>query len=71
MSEGKREYKGVQGKVVDGIAIFDEQDGFFEIDIRFQDKTGFHIRRDSRMVLEAAELRDWKEGEGALVGKFV
>jgi len=69
----RREFKeAVKGKVVEAVEIFfDETGGVGDLDIKFEDKTGFHIRLAARMTLETAELRDWREGEGTLVRKLV
>ncbi|MBZ5525625.1 MAG: hypothetical protein LAP21_25670 [Acidobacteriia bacterium] len=66
----KRKLKGVKGKVVEAVAVCDLE-GSKEVDISFGDKTALHIRFSPRLVLEAAELRDWKQGEGELLKKFV
>jgi hypothetical protein len=42
-----------------------------KISTAFQDRTGFHIRLDIRLEVEAVELRDWKKGEGTLIQKFL
>lgn len=65
------EFKDVAGKVIESVAFLKNADGVSLLDLRFQDKTGFHIRLDVRLALEAAELRDWKDGEGTLVKKFL
>lgn len=67
----KREIKDISGKVVESITFFDDQDGTFDLDIKFQDKTGLHLSLRPLIALEAAELRNWKEGEGELLRKFV
>lgn len=67
----KCEIKEIKGKVLESVTFFDGQDGVCDLDIRFQDKTGLHLRLRPLIALEAAELRDWKEGEGELVKKFV
>jgi hypothetical protein len=72
VADNKQEFtQGIRGKVVEAITIHDEADGVNRIDISFRDRTTFHIRLDSRMVLEAAELQDWKGEEGVLVEKFL
>lgn len=72
MSQKKLEFKDVVGKVVEQVNVFvEEQDGVNQVEIRFQDKTGLAIVLDCKLLLESAELRDWKEGEGTLIKKFV
>jgi hypothetical protein len=56
----KHEFVEVRGKVVDEIIIFEDQDCGHQMDIRFQDKTGFVINLESKLVIESVELRDWK-----------
>jgi len=58
------------GKVVERIVFVNDAD-HRELDIQFQDKTGFHLRLDVRMEVEAIELLDWKDGEGKLIHKFL
>lgn len=67
----KKFIEHVQGKVVEEITLSEERDGVHDLDIRFQDKTGFHLRLDSRLVIESVELRDWTEGEGSLIQKLL
>ncbi len=60
----------VRGKVVERIVFVNEVDDR-ELDIQFQDKTGFHVRLDVQLEVEAIELRDWKDGEGKVIQKFL
>ena len=60
----------VHGKVVERI-IFTNDTDQQELDIQFQDKTGFHLRLDVQLEVEAIELLDWKDGEGKLIHKFL
>jgi hypothetical protein len=60
----------VHGKVVERIVFVNDTD-HRELDIQFQDKTGFHVRLDVRLEVEAIELLDWKDGEGKLIHKFL
>ena len=60
----------VHGKVVERIVFVNDAD-HRELDIQFQDKTGFHVRLDVRLEVEAIELLDWKDGEGKLIHKFL
>jgi hypothetical protein len=60
----------VAGKVVQRIVLTNDPDAH-EIEIQFQDRTGFHIKLDVRMDVELVELRDWKDGNGKLIQKFL
>lgn len=60
----------IAGKVVQRIVLTNDPDAH-EIDIQFQDRTGFHIQFDLRLDVELVELRDWKDGNGKLIKKFV
>jgi hypothetical protein len=60
----------IAGKVVQRIVLTNDSDAH-EIDIQFEDRTGFHIQLDVRMDVELVELRDWKDGNGKLVKKFL
>lgn len=67
----KHEFKDVRGKVVEQVNVYAEEDGVNQVEIRFQDNTGLAIVLDCNLVLDSAELRDWKDGEGELIQKFV
>lgn len=72
MSNKKREFKDeVRGKVVEQVNVYEEEDGVYQVEIRFQDNTGLAINLDCKLILTDAELRDWKDGEGELIKKFV
>jgi hypothetical protein len=60
----------VAGKVVQRIVLTSDPDAH-EIEIQFQDRTGFHIKLNVRMDVELVELRDWKDGNGKLIQKFL
>lgn len=60
----------IAGKVVQRIVLTNDRDAH-EIDIQFQDRTGFHIQFDLRLDVELVELRDWKDGNGKLIKKFI
>jgi hypothetical protein len=49
----------IAGKVVQRIVLTNDPDAH-EIEIQFQDRTGFHIKLDVRMEIELVALRDWK-----------
>lgn len=71
MSQKKREFNEVQGKVVEQVNVYEEEDGVNQVEIRFRDKTGLAINLVHKLVLDSAELRDWTKGEGTLIKKFV
>lgn len=58
------------GKVVQRVVLTNDPD-CHEVDIQFQDQTGFHIEFDVHMDVELVELRDWKDGNGKLIKKFL
>ena len=60
----------IAGKVVQRIVLTNDPDAH-EIEIQFQDRTGFHIELDVRMEVELVALRDWKDGNGTLIKKFL
>lgn len=60
----------VAGKIVQRIILTNDAEAH-EIDIQFEDRTGFHIQFDLRLDVEFVELRDWKDGNGRLVKKFL
>ena len=60
----------VAGKVVQRIVLTNDPDAH-EIEIQFQDRTGFHIKLDVRMDVELVELRDWKDGNGTVIQRFL
>lgn len=60
----------VAGKVVQRIVLTNDPDAH-EVEIQFEDRTGFHVKLDVRMDVELVELRDWKDGNGKLIRKFL
>ncbi len=60
----------VAGKVVQRIVLTNDPDAH-EIEIQFQDRTGLHVKLDVRMDVELVELRDWKDGNGKVIQKFL
>jgi hypothetical protein len=60
----------IAGKVVQRIVLTNDPDAH-EIEIQFEDRTGFHVKLDVRMDVELVELRDWKDGNGKLLRKFL
>jgi hypothetical protein len=60
----------IAGKVSQRIVLTNDPDAH-EVDIQFQDRTAFHIQLDVQMRIELVELRDWKDGNGKLIKKFL
>jgi len=60
----------VAGKVVQRIVLTNDPDAH-EVEIQFEDRTGFHVKLDVRMDVDLVELRDWKDGNGTLIQKFL
>jgi len=60
----------IAGKVVQRIVLTNDPDAH-EIEIQFQDRTGFHIKLDVRMEVELVALRNWRDGNGKLIKKFL
>jgi hypothetical protein len=60
----------ITSKVIQRIVLTNDPDAH-EIDIQFQDRTAFHIQMDVQMRIELVELRDWKDGNGKLIKKFL
>lgn len=67
----KHEFAELRGKIVDAIVVYEDVDCGHQLDIRFQDETGFVINLESKLVIAEAELRDWTKGEGTLIKKFI
>jgi hypothetical protein len=60
----------IAGKVLQRIVLTNDPDAH-EVDIQFQDRTALHIQLDVQMRIELLELRDWKDGNGKLIKKFL
>jgi hypothetical protein len=60
----------IAGKVLQRIVLTNDPDAH-EVDIQFQDRTALHIQLDVQMRIELVELRDWKDGNGKLIKKFL
>lgn len=67
----KHEFAELKGKTVEAVVVHEDVDGAHQLEARFEDKTGFVINLESRLLIESAELRDWTEGEGTLIKKFI
>ncbi len=65
-----RQYRGLQGKVVDWVEHRFEEDLLY-IHVRFADKTELCWRIGSRMTIEEGDLSDWKSGDFEQLRVFV
>ena len=70
MANTQKFVEHVAGKVVEQINLTNDPN-HHELEIRFEDETALHLRLYVLMQVKAVEIRDWKEGEGDLVQKFV
>jgi len=58
-----REFPGLKGKVVKRVEIGKGEDRDLYIHVRFRDKTELCFWLTSRIVIEEADLGDWKSGD--------
>ncbi len=65
-----RQYRGLQGKVVDWVEHKFEE-GLLYIHVRFVDKTELCWRIVTRMTIEEGDLSDWKSGDFKQLRVFV
>jgi hypothetical protein len=57
------QFPGVRGKVVKWVeTVFEE--GLLFIHVRFTDQTELGFTITSRLIIEEADLKDWKTGDG-------
>lgn len=63
MSKSNRNFPGVKGKVVKYVETAYEEDRLY-IHIRFMDDTELGFALSSRIVIDEADLQDWKTGDG-------
>jgi len=61
--DGGREFPGLKGKVVKRVEIGKGEDHDLYIHIRFRDETELCFWLTSRIVIEEADLGDWKSGD--------
>lgn len=59
----KNAFPGVKGKVVKYVSTAEEE-GCLYIHIRFMDDTELGFTLSSRIVIDEADLQDWKTGDG-------
>ncbi len=65
-----RQYRGLQGKVVEWVEHRFEE-GLLYIHVRFADKTELSWRIATRMTIEEADLGDWTSGDFKQLRVFV
>jgi len=65
------QYPGVHGKVVDWAEHTFEEGGLLFIRVRFTDKTELCWRVNTGIVIEEADLSDWKTGNFKKIKLFV
>jgi len=65
------QYPGVHGKVVDWAEHAFEEGGLLFIRVRFTDKTELCWRVNTGIVIEEADLSDWKTGNFKKIKLFV
>jgi hypothetical protein len=65
-----RRYPGIHGKVVDWVDHEFEEDVLY-VRIRFTDKTELCWRIGTAIMIEEADLSDWKTGNFKQLGVFV
>jgi hypothetical protein len=65
-----RQYRGLQGKVVDWVEHKFEE-GLLYIHVRFADKTELCWRIATRMTIEEGDLSEWKSGNFEQLRVFV
>ena len=58
-----REFPGLKGKVVKRVEIGKGEDHDLYIHVRFRDETELCFWLTSRIVIEEADLGDWKSGD--------
>jgi hypothetical protein len=66
----RQQYSGVQGKVVERVEHKFEE-GLLFIDIRFMDKTALCWSIGTAVVIQEADLSDWKTGDSKLLKRLV
>jgi len=65
-----REFLGLKGKVVHYVDIALEEDNLY-IHVRFVDRTELCFRLSSRLVIDEADLSDWKTGDAVIKRTYV
>ena len=65
-----REFPGLRGKVVRCVDTASEEDNLY-IHIRFVDRTELCFRLSSRLVIDEADLSDWKTGDAVIKRTYI
>lgn len=64
------QFPGVQGKVVKWVDT-GEEEGMLFIHVRFTDETELAFTITSKLVIEEADLQDWKTGDGIVKRRYI
>jgi hypothetical protein len=65
-----REFPGLKGKVVQYVDTAFEEDSLY-IHVRFLDCTELCLRLSSRLVIDEANLSDWKTGDDVIKRTYI
>lgn len=65
-----RAFPGLKGKVVHYVDTAFEEDNLY-IHVRFVDSTELFFRLSSRIVIDEANLSDWKTGDDVIKGTYI
>ena len=65
-----REFPGLKGKVVHYVDTAFEEDNLY-IHVRFVDRTELCFRLSSRLVIDEADLSDWKTGDAVIKRTYI
>ena len=65
-----REFPGLKGKVVHYVDTALEEDNLY-IHVRFVDRTELCFRLSSRLVIDEADLSDWKTGDAVIKRTYI
>jgi len=64
------QFPGVSGKVVKFVDVGQEE-GMLYIHVRFMDETELAFTITSRLVIEEADLQDWRTGDGIVKRRYI
>jgi hypothetical protein len=67
--KARRKLKEVRGKRVDWIE-YSLEENWLCVNIRFMDRTAFHLEFEPRMLAKGGELTDWKTGNGKTLKRY-
>jgi hypothetical protein len=65
-----REFPGLKGKVVHYVDTAFDEDTLY-IHVRFVDRTELCFRVSSRLVIDEADLSDWKTGDAVIKRTYI